>query len=154
MKGIVEQTQYISVAGEDEIYPFIHGSHRIYDIYGIAKEFNIDIEETECNFGGYRAWLICPVCEKRKLSLFYVDGIFQCKECGKLLYDRQTESKKSRTISKSIIDLMVFKYKWINNRSPIYKGKWTKRSRHLINKLLRLDRGFSKEEAREMGFDV
>lgn len=154
MKGIIEQTQYISVAGVGERYPYIHGSHRINHIYDIVDQYGIDMEETRCNFGGYRSWLICPVCGKKRLSLFYVDDLFQCKDCGNLLYDRQTESRKSRTLSERTIDLFRIKYEWMQNKRPVYNGKWTKRANRIAKRLVKAGVGFSLEEARRYGFNI
>lgn len=139
MKGIVEQKPYISVVGREERYPYLFGSNRIEDIYGVVNKFDIEIEETECNFGGYRQWLICPFCGKRKLSLFYVDGCFKCRGCGDLLYDEQRESKNIREITKPAIDILRLKYEINNHRRPVYNGKWTKRSQLLAKKLEKVE---------------
>jgi hypothetical protein len=145
MRGVVEQTPYITIAKGGERYTFVHGSNIIEDIDFVIDRYMIDIDSTECNYGGWREWLICPICEKRKLSLFYQDYEFKCKECAGLLYDIQTVSESYRRTFNALIGTLKIKYKMENNRRPYYNGELTKRSRKQLRDLGRYS-GLFKEE--------
>lgn len=53
---------------------------------------NIDpiiIQQTPCNYGGYREWLECPECKKRRGLLYRDNGKFKCRKCLELVYYTQ-----------------------------------------------------------------
>jgi hypothetical protein len=41
---------------------------------------------TPCNFGGERAWFLCPACDERKGKLHLKNSYFACRECHDLTY--------------------------------------------------------------------
>jgi len=56
----------------------------------------IAIDRTECNYGGSRAWWICPRCSKR-VAVLWGDSVgFACRHCQRLNYQstRTAESSK------------------------------------------------------------
>lgn len=154
MEGIVEQTQYISIAKGDERYPYLYGANRLEDLFYYMEKFDIDYETTECNLGGKRFWLKCPECGQRKLSLFYVDGWFKCKECGHLLYEMQATSRKNRDFWKEYLYPSTTAFEIKHTRRPTYNGVWTKKYTRLVERFCEVSSTLTKEKAREYGFDI
>lgn len=62
-------------------------------------EYPVDLEWTDCNLGGSRAWFLCPAkgCGSR-VAILYIGGpgIFACRHCYQLAYDSQRESADDR----------------------------------------------------------
>lgn len=143
MKGIVEQTPYITIAKGGERHMYIHGSNLIEDIDKIIDLYMIEMDTTECNYGNERTWLICPTCEKRRLSLYYDDYEFECRECAGLLYDIQTVSKSYRKDFNRIMNPLKLKHQMLNNRRPYYKGDLTKKAQKQIEKLFKYSKELS-----------
>jgi len=142
MKGIVEQTPYITIAKGGERHMYVHGSNIIEDIGKIMDLYMIETSTTECHYGGEREWLICPTCGKRRLSLYYDDNEFKCRECAQLLYDIQTVSKSYRESFNTLMNPLKIKYKMIHNRRPFYNCKLTKRSKKQLKALIKSSEEF------------
>ncbi|MEX0380885.1 hypothetical protein AB3K25_04265 [Leuconostoc sp. MS02] len=49
----------------------------------------IQFTTTSPNYGGVRYWFVCPVCDKRKGTLYVVRSVMACRECAKLQYSLQ-----------------------------------------------------------------
>lgn len=49
--------------------------------YFIINGVHVDLEWTDCNYGGQRAWFVCPYCRQRKGVLYLVDPVVRCREC-------------------------------------------------------------------------
>ena len=49
---------------------------------------------TSCNYGGARAWFLCPArgCSRRVAKLYLGGAIFACRHCYRLAYSSQRES--------------------------------------------------------------
>lgn len=87
---------------------------------------SVDLALVSCNYGGYRYFCCCPVCEKRVQSLYLCKTIFACRHCLNLIYPSQNETlsfrlyKKSKKI-KSMLDGQEWtKPKWM--RWKTYDG--------------------------------
>ena len=48
---------------------------------------SICLEQTLCNYGGYRKWFLCPRCGKRVAILYGAGKYFLCRHCHNLTYD-------------------------------------------------------------------
>ena len=62
-------------------------------------EYPIYLEWTGCNYGGQRAWFLCPAngCGRRVAKLFLGGcGIFACRHCYRLAYASQRETVDDR----------------------------------------------------------
>jgi hypothetical protein len=60
------------------------------------------MEWTACNYGGRRAWLVCPVVGcGRRVAILYGGGIFACRHCFRLAYASQRESRDSRAMQRA-----------------------------------------------------
>lgn len=61
------------------------------------------VNETPCNFGGAREWLICPVkgCGRRTRSLFIgKDGAIGCRKCQGLIYESQYGGRVEKRLTR------------------------------------------------------
>ncbi len=62
------------------------------------KIYPVWLEWTSCNYGGKRAWFLCPAkgCSQR-IAILYGGTIFACRCCHKLVYPCQRETVLDRT---------------------------------------------------------
>lgn len=56
---------------------------------GYPVEQQIMRDQTQCHFGGHRDWLICPRCDRRRVTLYYSNRHFACRSCLNLAYRSQ-----------------------------------------------------------------
>lgn len=65
-------------------------------------EYPVTLEWTPCNFGGRRAWFLCPArgCGRR-VAILYGGGIFACRHCHKLAYECQRETDVVRAMRRA-----------------------------------------------------
>ena len=61
----------------------------------------ISFDRTQCNYGGYRTWFLCPRCWKRVALLYGAGKYFLCRHCYNLTYPSQQESLSDRLIRKA-----------------------------------------------------
>lgn len=81
----VNKRTYVRIE-DDEWGVVVHGSF----------EYPVRIDRHYLHFGGYRRWLICPLCDGRRVSL-YIDGQrVGCRDCLKLRYAAQHENARGR----------------------------------------------------------
>lgn len=67
-----------------------------------AIEYPVRLQWTQCNYGGRRAWFLCPAqgcC--RRVAILYGGGIFACRHCHQLVYESQHERWWDRALSQS-----------------------------------------------------
>jgi len=114
---------------------------------GIKQEQNILLTFTRCNYGGRRAWFLCPICGRRVGKVYlpctiYINGErvkkFACRNCYRLTYLQRQErgkylsySYRADRISErwlgEITDDFIYKRKWqhwhtFNKRCDQYDG--------------------------------
>ncbi len=67
-----------------------------------AKRYPVRLDWTPCNFGGRRAWFLCPAmgCEKR-VAILYSGSIFAFRHCYQLAYPSQREPTYDRVARKA-----------------------------------------------------
>lgn len=54
----------------------------------------VQLQPTDCNFGGVRWWFACPACERRCAKLYLrPSSAFQCRTCHDLTYQSCIEGK-------------------------------------------------------------
>lgn len=68
----------------------------MYSISGRNVQQTVDIDRTPCNLGGSRPWLRCCRCRARVAVLFLVGGRFNCRMCGCVSYQSQSEDEIDR----------------------------------------------------------
>ncbi|MFT8600103.1 MAG: hypothetical protein ABF709_07910 [Leuconostoc pseudomesenteroides] len=49
----------------------------------------VKLTTTSPNYGGVRYWFVCPICDKRKGTLYDVRSVMACRSCAKLYYPLQ-----------------------------------------------------------------
>jgi hypothetical protein len=59
------------------------------------------LEWTDCNYGGQRAWFLCPHCGQKASVLYSGDSCFACRKCLRLKYACQRESKSDRAFRRA-----------------------------------------------------
>jgi hypothetical protein len=64
---------------------------------GKQVEETVQIERTDCFFGGSRPWFLCPGCQGRVAILYLHKGTFRCRQCHDLRYVCQSEDAIDRT---------------------------------------------------------
>ena len=64
--------------------------------------YSVRLEWTPCNYGGSRAWFICPGRDcRRRVAILYWDGCFACRHCRQLAYDSQHDSGWRRSLRRA-----------------------------------------------------
>ena len=57
---------------------------------------------TPCNYGGQRAWLLCPAVGcGRRVAVLYGGRVYACRHCHKLAYSTQRQQADDRATSKA-----------------------------------------------------
>ena len=86
------------------------GHHVTISGYGesmeLSYEFNggtiterVSLSKTRVHLGGHRSWFLCPGCNHRIATLYFVKQ-FRCRHCHDLRYASQRETPRFRAISK------------------------------------------------------
>ena len=70
---------------------------------GGSRDYHVGLERTSCNFGGSRAWFLCPAgCGRRVALLYFGDhGKLACRRCSKLNYRSQREAESDRALRRA-----------------------------------------------------
>ena len=64
--------------------------------------YSVRLAWTPCNYGGSRAWFICPARNcGRRVAILYGDGPFACRHCRQLAYDSQHDSGWHRSVRRA-----------------------------------------------------
>lgn len=64
-------------------------------------EQTVPISRTQCNYGGERNWIHCPICQTRVAILYLVSGLFRCRHCHNVPYSSQQEGYLDRMARKA-----------------------------------------------------
>ena len=67
-----------------------------------SLEYPVYLDATGCNYGGERAWFLCPAqgCGKRA-AILYGGKLFACRDCHRLAYPVQRETASDRAIRRA-----------------------------------------------------
>jgi hypothetical protein len=67
-----------------------------------SLEYPVGIEWTPCNYGGERAWFLCPArgCGRR-VAILYGGKVFACCRCYRLAYESQQEDGGYRAVRRT-----------------------------------------------------
>lgn len=101
----------------------------------IAQDYRISLTRSQCQFGGYRWWFLCPYCCQKVATLMDPGkGQYGCRSCLKLCYYSQQRSYHGRIGPlKRMIDIQE-KYERLRKavKRMYYRGKPTKELRRLL----------------------
>ena len=99
----------------------------------------IMLAHTKCNYGGTRAWFICPQCFRR-IGVLYFQFLFLCRHCLGLVYSCKSEKQAERMRRKAnkIRDRLNTPYGFQN---PLRRTKWMHKNTFILLKfkVLRLE---------------
>lgn len=95
---------------------------------------HIRLIKTPCNYGGFRYWLYCQKCMKKKGKLYCAsNNNFYCRICLDLTYESKLISKRYRLYDKlfgrDMISDQIYALK-----KKYYRGRPTKKHRQLLRK--------------------
>ncbi|MBC0852769.1 HGGxSTG domain-containing protein [Pantoea stewartii] len=63
-----------------------------------GKKISVKRATTQPQYGGFRWWYVCPVCQKRRTALYLSDSSMQCRQCAGLHYRSQSKLSTSNTL--------------------------------------------------------
>ncbi len=99
----------------------------------------VDLTTTQCHFGGFRYWFVCPAsdCHRRVGALYFGQNYFFCRHCLDLSYKARNDSKRFRDLGK------LFDYEdkmekladkiWGKHGRKFYGGRPTKKYQKYMN---------------------
>ena len=61
----------------------------------------VNLTYTNCNYGGERAWFVCPSCGSRVAKLYSHRPYFLCRKCHGTPYQSQSENTSDRMMRKA-----------------------------------------------------
>jgi hypothetical protein len=63
--------------------------------FGQDMNYPVMIDWTPCNYGGRRAWWLCPCCGRR-VAILYSGKMFACRQCHRLDYESTRTAPDSK----------------------------------------------------------
>jgi hypothetical protein len=76
--------------------------HRSADKDWKDANYPVQLDWTECNFGGRRAWFLCPASGcSRRVAILYGGALFACRHCYQLAYPSQREAAHDRAMRRA-----------------------------------------------------
>lgn len=71
--------------------------HLSYSVNGQSVAYRVRLVSRSCNFGGMRWYMVCPVCDDRRVMKLHLPSsgrYFGCRDCHDLTYKSAQESDK------------------------------------------------------------
>lgn len=80
----IDSVSRISMQAGDDVVTL---AYRITDQFGEGRDYSypVRIEWTPCNYGGRRAWWVCPDCGRR-VAVLWGGRKYACRHCHDLAY--------------------------------------------------------------------
>jgi hypothetical protein len=141
---------YINLFGSDKSKAFVQLSHTRTDTNNKTSHFDYEIQltQTPCYFGGTRCWFICPLdkgnndhCGRRVGVLYKAEDKFGCRHCYNLTYASRNlggaEKKYRHRLDHLELEKIRGGVKRIN-----YKGKLTKKYLRYLSKKTLADQSY------------
>ena len=99
--------------------------HLDYSHNDDPMKYAVSLDRTPCNYGGHRAWFLCPArgCGRR-VAVLYGGKVFACRKCHDLAYQSQSEANWDRALRKAdkIRDALGWEAGVANGWGPKPKG--------------------------------
>ncbi len=72
--------------------------HKSHKDYWSDEAYTVDLEWTDCHYGGQRPWFQCPnrFCSRR-VAILYIGDSIGCRRCKGLVYESQRENECNRS---------------------------------------------------------
>lgn len=89
-----------ALIGDMEIGTNINLKQDYYGKVDYSEPNNVKLTYTKSNLGiGFVFWFICDICSRRVKYLYFPPNstVLACRNCHRLTYDKQKESKKMRS---------------------------------------------------------
>lgn len=101
--------------------------HQRTDGEWLDMEYQVWLDWQPCNYGGQRAWFICPAngCGRRVAKLFLgSSGSFACRHCNHLAYasQRETVSDRALRLTRNIRRELGWEPSFMDQNVPKPKG--------------------------------
>ena len=89
----------VRIETDQAIFCYDHGRA---ESGGQNEEFVARLVRTPCNYGGARAWFLCPIkgCGRR-VAILYAGATLACRRCHQLSYPSQQQSRIKRGLYRS-----------------------------------------------------
>lgn len=103
---------------------------------GKPVNYRVRLECIPAHFGGYNWYFICPATGKRCRTLYGIGEMFLSRFAyPSAMYSKQTESKNTRDML-NLLRCLDLQRDYLNKRytRTMYKGKFTKRFRRILEK--------------------
>ena len=72
--------------------------HKSHTDYWSDEAYTVDLEWTDCHYGGQRPWFQCPNrCCGRRVAILYIGDSIGCRQCRGLVYESQRENECNRS---------------------------------------------------------
>lgn len=136
----------------------VHLNYTITKYDGEKRDIDYDVQivETTCNYGGKRYWFVCPLivngryCRRRVGKLYHGNGdYFGCRHCYNLTYASRNQGGRYKGFVSAVdLDEMEAKIK-----RYYYNGKPTKKYLKLLKMEERFNDGFLEMAIRLGVFD-
>lgn len=113
-------------------------------------EAKVMLDQTPCNYGGYRIWMRCPHCYRRCAILYLAGKYPACRKCYNLGYSSESEGALDRALRQARKSQEKLGYyegditEWL----PRPKGMHMKTYQRHLQKIRRGNRMFCAEVAR------
>jgi hypothetical protein len=90
----------VRIETDQVILSYRHPSHE--DCW-TDLEYAVRLQRTPCQYGGTRAWFLCPArgCGRRVAILYLGGAVFACRHCYQLGYQSQREAPYMRAIHRA-----------------------------------------------------
>ena len=72
--------------------------HKTHKGYWSDVANTVDLEWTDCHYGGQRPWFQCPSrCCSKRVAILYIGESIGCRQCQRLVYESQRENECNRS---------------------------------------------------------
>ncbi len=125
MVGFSVQPLGVKAIFQGNILKITYRKHKDYS-------YIIPIDKQPCNYGGFRYFFKCPLCQRRMRILYFAQqSIFLCRKCLNLSYETQClrPTKRYEYMSQKVKDSMKDKQGnlELSKKPPrMHKGKYQK----------------------------
>lgn len=80
------------------------------------------LSRTNCHFGGFRPWFICPRCSRLAL-IIYLHGWPACRKCSGLVYESQSETEMVRSWNRTYRILQLLGQETAGQNDVLHRPK-------------------------------